>query len=62
MRPDSEEAGRNRSLKHVEGSTMSFKKVSGLGWRGVADGGKSSHFGKTLVSVSSGRAWVAAGL
>lgn len=28
---------------------------------GVADGGKSSHFGKTLVSVSSGRAWVAAG-
>lgn len=35
VRPDSEEVGRNRSLKHVKGSMMSFKKVSGLGWRGV---------------------------
>lgn len=30
---------------------MSFKKVSGLGWQGVADGGKISCFGKTVVSV-----------
>lgn len=49
-RPDSAEVGRNRSLKHVEGSTMSFKKVSGLGWWRVADGGKMSHFRKTVVS------------
>lgn len=34
------EVGSNRSLKHVEGSTMSFKKVSGLGWRRVADGAR----------------------